>query len=106
MMQTAAPAESAGLRTAMVPATIIGGLLLMLSAWPLAMSPMVFDSGESADTWGVFIAIWMMPVVLIAGLVTGWVGSARNARNVVIGGLALSALPVLATVGILVMSGF
>ena len=90
----------------MTLATIVGALLLMLAAWPLSMSPMIFDSGQSAETWGVFLAIWAMPVVLVAGLATGWIGFARNARGTVIAGLAVAALPVLAAIGILVMSGF
>lgn len=90
----------------MVIATILGGLLLMLAAWPLTMSPAIFDSGESTAAWEVFLAIWAMPVVLLIGLAVGWIGFARNVHNVVIAGLVIAALPVFAAIGVLMMSGF
>lgn len=105
MSAAAAKPEPTGLRNTLTIATIAGALLLMLAIWPLSMTPMIFDSGQSAATWSVFLAIWAMPVVLIAGLVTGWVGIARDAHGVVVAGLILAALPVLAGAGVLVMSG-
>lgn len=105
MTQSPPRPESAGLRNLMVVATVAGGLLLMASAWPLSMSPEIFDSGKDATTWGIVIALWLMPVALVAGLVVGWVGFARNRGNVVALGLVLAALPVLAAIGILVMAG-
>lgn len=89
----------------MIAATVIGVLLLMAAAWPLSMSPMIFDSGQSAETWSIFIAIWMMPVALLAGIAVGWIGFARNARRTVITGLVLAVLPVLAAIGILIIAG-
>ena len=89
----------------MLAATIVGGLLLMLSVMPLMMSPMIFDSGESPEAWTIFAAIWLMPVVLIAGLVIGWIGFARGAQGMVTFGLILAALPLVAAVGVLVMAG-
>jgi small-conductance mechanosensitive channel len=89
----------------MIAATVIGVLLLMAAAWPLSMSPEIFDSGQSAETWSIFIAIWLMPVALLAGIAIGWIGFSRNARRVVITGLVLAALPVLAAIGILAMAG-
>jgi hypothetical protein len=106
MSLAAAQPESASLRTVLTIATVIGGLLLMLAVWPLSMTPLIFDSGESPTTWGVFLAIWAMPVVLLAGLIIGWVGFARNRRSIVIVGLIVAMLPVLAAAGILMMSGF
>jgi hypothetical protein len=106
MSLAVAQPESASLRTALTIATVIGGLLLMLAVWPLSMTPLIFDSGESPMTWGVFLAVWAMPVVLIAGLLMGWIGFARNAHGVAVAGLIVAVLPVLAAIGILVMSGF
>ncbi len=89
----------------MLAATIVGAVLLVLSAVPLMMSPMIFDSGETAEAWTIFAAIWLMPVVLIAGLIIGWIGFARNVRRMVTLGLILAALPLIAAVGVLVMAG-
>jgi hypothetical protein len=99
-----AQSESSGLRNLMLAATVVGVLLLMVAAWPLSMSPMIFDSGMSFTTWSIFLAIWTMPVLLIAGVIVGWAGFARNARNIVAAGLVLAALPVLAALGILIMA--
>jgi hypothetical protein len=89
----------------MLAATIVGVVLLMLGVWPLTMSPMIFDSGESATAWAIFMAIWSMPLLLIAGLAIGWIGFARNVRGTVVIGLIVAALPVVAAVGVLVMAG-
>ena len=89
----------------MLAATIAGALLLMLDVWPLMMTPMIFDSGESADAWSIFLAIWSMPALLIVGLVMGWIGFAKGARRLVTFGLILAALPVIGAVGVLVMAG-
>jgi hypothetical protein len=97
--------ESAFLRNAMVAATVIGALVLSLSAWPLSMTPELFDSGYSLEVWSLVIAIWLMPVALIAGLALGWWGFARNRRGVVVSGLAIAALPVLLAIGYLAIGG-
>ena len=89
----------------MIAATAIAVVVLMLSTAPLMMSPMIFDSGESAAAWTVFTAIWCAPLVIIAGIATGWVGFARNRRRLVMTGLIVAAVPVLAAVGVLVMAG-
>jgi hypothetical protein len=89
----------------MIAATVIGVLLLLAAAWPLSMSPMIFDSGQSAEIWSIFIAIWLMPAALFAGIVVGWIGFARTARRIVMTGLMLAILPVLAAIGILIMAG-
>jgi len=89
----------------MTVATIIGVLLLMASTFVLRMSPEIFDSGYNVTTWSVVIAIWSAPVLLIAGLVIGWVGTVRNRRSLVVLGLVLAAVPVLASAGIIVMAG-
>ena len=98
--------ESASLRNLLIAASVIGALALMASVMPLMMSPMIFDSGESPAAWGWFVALWLMPVVLIAGLAIGWMGFARRSRRIAVAGLVLFALPILATIGILVMAGF
>ena len=102
---SAARTESSRLRNIMLAATVVGVILLMLSVFPLMMSPMIFDSGESAQTWSLFIAIWSLPLLVIAGLVIGWIGFSRNAAHTVVFGLLLAALPVIAALGVLVMAG-
>jgi hypothetical protein len=89
----------------MLAATVVGVILLMLSVFPLMMSPMIFDSGESTTAWSIFLAIWSMPVLLIAGLVTGWIGFFRNAARMVVFGLILAVLPLIAALGVLIMAG-
>jgi small-conductance mechanosensitive channel len=97
--------RSAALRNLLIAVTVVGILLLMASAFPLGMSPEIFDSGESVTTWSVFIALWLMPALLILGIAIAWVGFARNARKIVVCGLALAALPVLIAIGVIVMAG-
>jgi len=89
----------------MVAATVIGTLVLSLSAWPLSMTPELFDSGYGLDVWSLVIAIWLLPVALIAGLALGWWGLARNKSGVVAAGLVLAATPVLLAIGYLVIGG-
>jgi hypothetical protein len=97
--------ESSGLRNTLLAATVVGVILVMLSALPLMMSPMIFDSGESAATWSIFVAVWSMPVLVIAGLVIGWIGFSRNTTRTAVFGLILAALPVVAALGVLIMAG-
>jgi|GEM_PF-6792282 small-conductance mechanosensitive channel len=105
MTNSSAQTESSSLRNLMLGATVLGVFALMASAFPLSMSPEIFDSGEDVATWSLFIGLWLMPVVLIAGLAIGWIGFARNARNLALLGLVLAALPLLVAIGILVMAG-
>jgi hypothetical protein len=98
--------ESSGLRNLMIAATAIAVVVLMLLTVPLMMSPMLFDSGESAAAWGVFAAVWSAPLLVTAGIAVGWIGFARNARRMVVAGLIVAAVLVLAAIGILVMAGF
>ena len=102
---TDAPAESSGLRNLLIAATVVGVLALWVSAIPLTMSPMIFDSGESNEAWAWFIAIWSMPVVIIAGLVAGWVGFVRRNRTVAIAGMVISAIPIVLAIGFLLQAG-
>jgi hypothetical protein len=105
-MSTApARAESSRLRNIMIAATVVGVLLLIASGGLLMMSPMLFDSGASAASWSIFIAVWMAPLVLIAGIVIGWIGFACGTPHMVTAGLVIAALPVLAAVGVFVMAG-
>jgi hypothetical protein len=89
----------------MVAASAIGALVLSLSAWPLSMTPELFDSGYGLDVWSLVIAIWLLPVALVAGLALGWWGFARNRSGVVASGLVLAAAPVLLAIGYLVIGG-
>lgn len=105
MSNATARTESSKLRNLMLAATVVGVILLMLSVFPLTMSPMIFDSGESTAAWSIFFAIWSMPVLLIVGLVIGWIGFARNAARMTMIGLIVAVLPVVAALGVLVMAG-
>jgi small-conductance mechanosensitive channel len=105
MTDVSSKPESTTHRNLMLAATIVGVIVLMLSAFPLMMSPMIFDSGESATAWSIFIAIWMAPVVLIVGLVVGWIGVARRSQAMVVTGLLLAVAPMVAALGILLMAG-
>lgn len=100
-----AMAQSPGLRNFLLVVTVLAGFLLMASTYPLTMSPMLFDSGESAAAWSVFIFVWLMPMLLIAGVAVAWWGYAKNAGRRVVFGLLVAAAPVLIAAGILVVSG-
>ena len=104
-MTPSAP-PSAALRNFLFVATFIGVVALVLGTLPLSMSPMIFDSGESPEAWGIFLFIWAMPAVLVCGLVLGWIGFARRHDGMTVAGLILAALPVLGAIGILVLAGF
>jgi hypothetical protein len=93
-----------GVRPLLVIVTVADALLLMASAFPLRMSPKIFDSGEDVTTWSIFILLWLMPIVLIAGIVLAWIGYAKNTINLVVLGLALAAAPVIVAAGTLVMA--
>jgi hypothetical protein len=105
MSSPAARTQSSRLRNTMLAATVVGVILLMLGMAPLMMSPMIFDSGESGAAWSIFVAIWSMPVLLIAGLAIGWIGFFRNAARTVVFGLILAGLPLVAALGVLIMAG-
>ena len=93
------------LRNIVLVATIVAGVLLMASSFPLRMTPEIFDSGYDFTTWSLFLFLWFMPVVLIGGIVIAWMGLSRNSQNMVVLGLALSGLPVAVAAGIIVMAG-
>lgn len=97
--------QSPGLRNFLLVVTVLAAVLLMASAYPLTMSPMLFDSGENAAAWSVFIFVWFMPVLLIAGVAAAWWGYAKGAGRMVVFGLLLAAAPVLIAAGILAVSG-
>jgi len=97
--------EFATLRNLMIAATVAGALILSLSAWPLSMTPELFDSGYGLDVWSLVIAIWLLPVALVVGLALGWWGFARNRSGAVATGLVLAATPVLLAIGYLVIGG-
>ena len=89
----------------MIVATVVGVIALMLGMFPLMMSPMIFDSGESAAAWSIFIFIWLMPAILLGGLIIGWVGLAAGRRAVTVAGLVMVAAPIAIAAGILAMAG-
>ena len=93
------------MRSLLIIATAIAVLLLMGGTFVLRMSPEIFDSGYNTTTWLVFSFVWLMPILLVAGIVTAWIGFARNARPTVVAGLLLATVPLLIAAGIIAMAG-
>jgi NADH:ubiquinone oxidoreductase subunit 6 (subunit J) len=53
--------------------TLLWGALALASVFPVMMSPMLFDSGESAWAWGIFSAILAFPILCVCSIVASWV---------------------------------
>jgi hypothetical protein len=53
--------------------TLLWGALAVASVFPVMMSPMLFDSGESALAWGMFAAILAFPILCACSIVASWV---------------------------------
>lgn len=100
-----APKRPSGLRAILIAATIIGVVLVNVSLVPLMFSPMLFGGGESAAAWGWFVAVWLFPVVIVAGVAGAWIAYAKRRYGVAWAGLVLATLPVLFAAGIFVMAG-
>jgi hypothetical protein len=97
--------QSPAVRNLLLVVSVLAALLLMASTFPLMMSPMIFDSGQDVTTWSIFICLWLMPVVLIGGVVLAWLGYAKNSGTFLVAGLVLAAAPVFLAAGILAMAG-
>jgi hypothetical protein len=82
-----------GLRGWLIGLTVLGILATLCSFVPLMMSPMIFDSGESAWAWTIFLAMWLSPVAWIGGIIVGWTGYAFGSHFLALSGVVLIALP-------------
>jgi hypothetical protein len=92
-----------GLRGWLIGLTVLGILATMGSAIPLMMSPMIFDSGESAWAWTLFLAMWLSPVAWIGGIIVGWIGYSFGSHFLTLAGVVLIALPFAALVGAIIL---
>ncbi len=91
-----------GLLIRLVVATIVGLLLFGVSI-PFALTSfMVFDAGETTLAWIEFTVAWLVPLVLILGLIVAWISFAARATVGVYIGIGLAALPLLAIVALIV----
>lgn len=93
------------LRALLVITTIVAALALMAGTFVLRMTEEIFDSGQNSTTWSIFLFVWAMPVLLLAGLSIGWIAYARGARAVAWLGLALALSPLLIAAGIIAIAG-
>ena len=88
----------------LIVATVVATGSIIINLAMMMMSPMMFDSGESRGAWTAFIAVWTAPLVILLGIVLGWIGYARHGTKLATAGIALMALPlaaVLAVAGVL-----
>jgi hypothetical protein len=75
---------------------------LIVIAMPLMMSPMMFDSGETQGRWIVFTALWLSPLVVLAGTGIAWLGYALRAYWLSMASLVVSAVPIAIAAGTVV----
>jgi len=80
----------------LIGATVLGAGEVIFDLAAMMMSPMMFDSGESRAAWAAFTAIWTMPLVVILGLLLGWIGYARHGTRLATAGIVLLVLPLVA----------
>jgi hypothetical protein len=92
-------------RAILILVTVVAIIALMAGTFVLRLSPEIFDSGSNATTWSVFLILWLMPILLIAGVVIAWVAYIRKAQRFVILGLTLAVAPILVAAGIIMMAG-
>ncbi|HEY5209825.1 MAG TPA: hypothetical protein VIJ42_10310 [Stellaceae bacterium] len=76
-----------------IVATLVALVSFVVNLAIMMMSPMMFDAGESAWLWTVFIAIWLTPLVLAAGIAVAWLGFGIRWTGVAIAGLAIVLAP-------------
>ena len=84
--------RSRGALIYLIIATAVLGLSLLPAAMAVMFSPMAFDSGQSAQTWTLVLLVWAYPVLVVLGLLAGWVLYAIRAYRT---SVALTLLPLL-----------
>jgi hypothetical protein len=90
-----APARSAWKLILPIVATIAGLGSGIVNLSIMMFSPMLFDAGQSSSLWAVFIAIWLTPLVLAAGIVVAWLGWGIRRTWLAALGLVLTVAPAL-----------
>jgi hypothetical protein len=89
----------ARLGLALVVETLLAGAFLLLIIVPLMMSPMIFDSGETDARWMFFTALWLSPLVVLAGIGAAWIAYAVRVYWLSIAGLVTAGLPIALAAG-------
>ncbi|HVA33952.1 MAG TPA: hypothetical protein VNG31_07365 [Candidatus Baltobacteraceae bacterium] len=80
--------------------SVVWGLLLAPGAFGALMSPMIFDSGESARAWTIFTLIVSFPILCVISIVASWLlwplarSSAMPMRYVSIAVACLPLVPI------------
>ena len=99
MSNAVATPRPARLGLALVLETLLSGAFLMLIVMPLMMSPMLFDSGETPARWMFFTALWVSPLVVLAGIVAAWIAYAVRVYWLSIAALVTAGLPIAIAAG-------
>jgi hypothetical protein len=89
----------ARLGLALVLETFVSGAFLMMIVVPLMMSPMIFDSGETQDRWMFFTALWVSPLIVLAGIAAAWIAYGVRVYWLSIAGLVTAGLPIALAAG-------
>ncbi|HEY1837604.1 MAG: hypothetical protein WBQ17_17695 [Rhizomicrobium sp.] len=84
---------------ALVLETLLSGAFLILIVFPLMMSPMIFDSGETNSRWAFFTALWLSPLVVLAGIVAAWIAYGVRVYWLSIAGLVAAGIPIALAAG-------
>jgi hypothetical protein len=77
-------------------AGVIGGIPAFLA---MALTPPAFNSWYAT---GASAAIWLIPLVAVAGLVLGWFGFATSRYALARNGLLLAMVPIAVEIGVTV----
>jgi hypothetical protein len=89
----------ARLGLALVLETLVSGAFLLLIVGPLMMSPMIFDSGETDARWMFFTALWVAPLIVLAGIAGAWIAYGVRVYWLSIAGLVTAGLPIALAAG-------
>jgi hypothetical protein len=57
----------------LITTSALFGLSLIPAAAMIVMSPMAFDSGETATIWRAVLLLWAYPFVVIAAIAGSWI---------------------------------
>lgn len=89
----------ARLGLALILETLLSGAFLMLIVMPLMMSPMIFDSGETDVRLMFFTALWVSPLIVLAGIAGAWIAYGVRIYWLSIAGLVTAGLPIALAAG-------
>jgi ABC-type Fe3+ transport system permease subunit len=60
---------------------------------------MLFDAGENATAWTIFIAIWACPLMLLLGMTIAWIAFAARAYWLIWAAGVIAVLPIVVLAG-------